>query len=361
MTPHRLLAGPVGRRLCLELVEPRGLEQPAVRDAWNGVGAATEGVALFFMTDAEGWWARRQAERQARAEMARRRDVATRSMADGSAAAALARAVEGVLAAPDVDLSAPALMFAFRQVMGMAMFYQGPDPTDTVAADAAVVTALEPMADLLQVSDVLASWDAATSHQFLVDFSEHPPQRPEVFAAKATEPVIGPWWSAPVTGSVRTYGDLPGFGPSIMSLEEDDLDWRAAMVTELDPSGDVYVIDSAESWRGLAQRYPLGLGQERSADMSTTWGAWSGWAGGWTVPDWRAVAQEWDAVRMTVSGYLEVAGRAIELSDGSATFAAGWSPGETHWLRVLPPAIGDPVRWVRVEGDRDDHWEPVGA
>ena len=70
------------------------------------------------------------------------------------------------------------------------------------------------------------------------------------------------------------------------------------------------------------------------------------------VPDWPEVAQEYDAVHLTVSGYLTTAGRAVPVSDGVASVLAGWGPDETWWLTDVRGDGGGEARaqgWVRRE------------
>jgi hypothetical protein len=64
------------------------------------------------------------------------------------------------------------------------------------------------------------------------------------------------------------------------------------------------------------------------------------------------VAAHYDAVHLTVGGYLTTAGRALSVSGSAATMLAGWDPDETYWLAdVLEPA-GAPARWVESDSER---------
>ncbi len=59
----------------------------------------------------------------------------------------------------------------------------------------------------------------------------------------------------------------------------------------------------------------------------------TGRAGTWLIPDWSAVAADWDAVHVSVAGYLTTATRALPVADGTAaTMLAGWNPDQTWWL-----------------------------
>ena len=76
----------------------------------------------------------------------------------------------------------------------------------------------------------------------------------------------------------------------------------------------------------------------------------TGWAGPWTIPDFAAVAADYDAIHLTVGGYLTTAGRALVLGDdgaaGARTMLAGWNPDETYWLADVLTSAGPPERWV---------------
>jgi hypothetical protein len=55
----------------------------------------------------------------------------------------------------------------------------------------------------------------------------------------------------------------------------------------------------------------------------------TGWTGRWLIPDYAAVADDWDAVHLTVAGYLTTAGIAIP-AGGARTMLAGWDPDASH-------------------------------
>ncbi len=73
-------------------------------------------------------------------------------------------------------------------------------------------------------------------------------------------------------------------------------------------------------------------------------------------PDYTAVAADYDAIHLTVLGYLTTAGRDLPAGD-ARTMLAGWDPDTTYWLTdCLAPAgpatcweqLDDhPVRWIR--------------
>ncbi len=71
------------------------------------------------------------------------------------------------------------------------------------------------------------------------------------------------------------------------------------------------------------------------------------------------MATDWDAVHVSVRGYLTTATRALPLADGeAATVLAGWDPDQTWWLNdVLVATSVEPQWWHRA----DDTESPTSA
>ena len=67
------------------------------------------------------------------------------------------------------------------------------------------------------------------------------------------------------------------------------------------------------------------------------------------IPDWQAMAADWDGVHLTISGYLAAATTLIDVSDGTASVIAGWGPDATVWLTGRPAIMGAPVEWRRYQ------------
>ncbi len=70
----------------------------------------------------------------------------------------------------------------------------------------------------------------------------------------------------------------------------------------------------------------------------------TGWADSWLIPDWADVAADFDAVHLTVAGYLTTAGRIMRVAR-EATLLAGWNPDETYWLNDVLRESGPATRW----------------
>jgi hypothetical protein len=81
----------------------------------------------------------------------------------------------------------------------------------------------------------------------------------------------------------------------------------------------------------------------------------TGRAATWLIPDYPKVAADYDAIHLSVGGYLTTAGRAVVVEpDSAATVLAGWGPDETYWLADVLEVAGPAVTWRSRDG------EPLG-
>lgn len=162
--------------------------------------------------------------------------------------------------------------------------------------------------------------------------------------------VSGTWWSTPPTLST-SRADLSGI-PQGLYLIEDSLGWDRATVSQLtsQPSR-IYEIDSPQAWIELCRSYPIDV----TYVMAGTWYQTTGSKGPWVIPNWTAVATDYDAVHLTGAAYLEAAGRVLEVTDSQKTMIAGWAPDVTYWLTSFQ--AGMPHRYKL---DRDaDYWVEI--
>ena len=167
----------------------------------------------------------------------------------------------------------------------------------------------------------LQAWRAET-----LDDEHRAANRP----ADLSAPWGGHWWSTPaLAGLTRSTRSLPVAGPVGLALVEDRMGWTSATVEDLSPQPDVrvYEIDGPIAWTELVGRYPLTVTNSRRHD----WWKITRRAGDWLLPDYHAVAVDYDAVHLSVYGYLSSAGRALDVG-GATSVLAGWDPDATWWL-----------------------------
>lgn len=173
--------------------------------------------------------------------------------------------------------------------------------------------------------------------------------RPEDPAASYS----GHWWSSPAHSRlpVTTRG-LRGLGAVGLALVEDGLGWQSARCWPVAPADGarVYEVCSPGQWAELVDRYPLDVSKSRRHD----WWRATGRAGRWLIPDYAAAAADWDAVHVSVAGYLTTAGIAIPAGDGACTMLAGWDPDATWWLNDVLSLTSPPEDW------REDDQAPFG-
>jgi hypothetical protein len=334
--PESLLAGPRGRRLCWALVPDVG-GSGQVRDypAWQQVlsyslaadpaDLASELAAAVDQTD----WAA--------------------FMADMS----------------DLDLVEP-----LAESVTSAMFWQEPDLEDQALAHPEVADTLRPVAQavtgapaarwwsggldpaaqqyvesllgkgegppLSGASSRLAGWRAAADEEERSAAELPADPRPRT-AATGSPALPGPsWptqpgcWPALARSSSSRWKNWPGWAEVRCWPVASD---RPARIRE---------ITGPDDWVALVARYPLEVTKSRRHD----WWRVTGWAGPWLMPDYAAAAADYEAIHLTVGGYLTTAGRALAVNDARCLLA-GWDPDKTYWLADVLAGAGPPVRWIR--------------
>jgi hypothetical protein len=89
----------------------------------------------------------------------------------------------------------------------------------------------------------------------------------------------------------------------------------------------------------------------------------TGRIGTWHIPDWRALADDWDAVHVSAAGYLTTATRALPVADDApATVLAGCNPDQTWWLTdVLATTTPHPASWHKPDDPSGRYlaWRPA--
>lgn len=371
MTADALLAGPRGRGLVIALLRNSDVYRLIMRADHAGSGGRSAAFSMLSVGAVDGLSGMRVAR-----EMRRARKRAQQEFEAPVAADELARAVE--VAIPDARLTEPALIDALAHTVGAAKAYQPPDASEALIAAPQVIEALRPLAEQVIALPLAQRWTApAASEQWLVT---RPERAAGVDAGLAPEEVLeawllevadeesrarrerargqrvgGTWWSFPPHPLARTTGAQADLGPTGLYAEEDSSGGDDAVVTPVGPvPASTYEISGIAAWAELCARFPLDVTESRSM----VWDEALGGEGPWVIPDWRAVAVEYDAVHLTVAGYLEGATRRIEVPGVGLSGIAGFDPDLTVWLTRHPAATGDAEAWSH--GDTTG-WRSIGT
>jgi len=335
-----LLEGPRGRRLCLELAREA---DPELHGLVFWAALAATGPSSSVVVFGPG-------SEEPRPEVSPE-DVAARLLA----------------VVPPLDEAR--LLAALGRAVDAARYWQEPDGEDLLAAHPAVRAALLPLAALV-LADPAAAWleQPVAAEQWAIAWDPAGPAAPPggedarariagwraaalegEERARRERPAdpganwSGEWWSTPPSQLVRSTRALGVSGPAGLHLVEDSLGWTRALATPLRGAGRVLELGSAADWAALCRAHPLEVTASRRHDWFRT----TGRTGEWVIPDWAAVAEEWDAVHLTAAAYLRVTGRAIPVDERRASVVAGWAPDETFWLADLVRPVGTPVEWRR--------------
>jgi hypothetical protein len=272
-----------------------------------------------------------------------------------------------------------ALLPQLGEAVSSAMYWQPPDEVDEALAAPLLHEVLLPVATSLLESPAARWWSCplVLEGQQYVEWlgpAGSPPQlvgtrrRLEAWRASTIEddrsapsrpqdpaaPWTGSWWSTPrLHGVVSTTSVLESFGAVGLLLIEDHPGAYEASCWPLRAirAPRIYEVAGAADWVRLVERFPLDVSLARRHD----WYKVTGRAGDWLIPDWAGVSSSFDAIHLTVIGYLASAGRSLAVGD-AASVLAGWNPDETFWLADVLDVHGEPRRWRR---ESDDSWAPL--
>ena len=212
---------------------------------------------------------------------------------------------------------------AMNETVGHARYWQEPDDQDAIAADPAVTAALHRIAAVIATAPATAWWTSGVDmtalrctrwalegtpaspsltgsadrlsrwrQETLADEMEAAKNRP----ADPSAPYSGSWWSTPPGGLVSTARPLSEVGSAELAWHEDSMGLTDASVWYLETVGPprVWEIHRAQAWVDLVESYPLNVTHSRRHDWYRT----TGEAGAWRIPDWSAVAVDWDGVHV---------------------------------------------------------------
>lgn len=283
-------------------------------------------------------------------------------------------------------LSERDVLASIGESVDSAMYWQPPHAEDVTLADSRVAEALGPAAEALAGHPVLSLldrpllagpgklWHPAAHIDWVYDDlpgRRTPPELSRVDSqgrdklerwrrrvdedvrrSRADRPrdvranYGGEWWVPPVLVGLLATTPLPGAdvlapggalgAPLLLSGIEDSFGLEAGTVAlfDLEPEAEpsVYEVDSPDAWAGLVEEFPLDVTPARRHEYFQV----TGLDVAWFMPDWQQVAGQYDAVHVTVGGYLTTATRALrldpELGADAHTMLAGWGPDQTYWF-----------------------------
>lgn len=350
-----LLAGPRGRRLCIEL---------AAQDdrIWTAVVTASR----FFEVEQGAPYRLMALYGTDPQEEDDTGDDASAVTADETVGG-LVRLLEAL------DLDEPpawALHAALVQSVDWARYWQEPDGIDVLADQHGVRNALVPLAEKVMQTPSAQSWSALRGvEQWVIDWRSPDDPAPllrdpariladwawetrdeEARAAveRPQDPTAnwgGTWWSVPLA-LIHSTGQVP----EGLDLIEDRTGEEQATVIPVRGVGKTYEVRTEYDWTWLCGRFPLEVTASRRHDWYRT----TGRDGRWVIPDWEQVATAFDAVHLTTMAYLSSATRALPVGSATATVLAGWDPGTTIWLTdVVREWEGPRQSWRLAE---DESW-----
>jgi hypothetical protein len=340
-----LLAGPRGRRLCWSLLDLGGY--PGWTRVWAG---AHPGDLTSLLGELD--------------------DCVARTDLDATVTQA----------------SELALLAALAEPVGRAAYWQEPDDVDRALTDPRARDALRPVARAVTAAPAAQWWPSpiARDRQQYAEWIDEHDFSPRLAGAAAelaawhaataqdeqsardrpddpAAPWTGHWWSAPLLSRLpSTTRSVAGLGAVRLALVEDSLGWREARCWPVALRSDTlrsgvrsYEIAGPRQWTDLVGRYPLEVSRSRRHD----WWRVSGWAGPWLIPDFAAVARDYDAVHLSAAAYLTTAGRALAVG-GARTMLAGWDPDQSYWLTDILTLAGSAVTWLKTD-EGQPGWIPA--
>jgi hypothetical protein len=359
--PGALLIGPRGRRLCLDIVGSaiEGDSSQAADEYRLAVGYASydldpgRGTSRVMLSFSAG---QPVTPHPSPADVARLLDVL-----------------------PLVEPDEPMLLRALAAAVDFARYWQEPDGEDVLAAAPEMREALARVAARVAQSPLASWWTTRLdrTNQWTVTFMDGPSpptavagtsgaflahwhSRTAEYEARArrerpSDPRAswsGTWWSTPPAELTQTTRSLGELGPVGLRLVEDAFNWDRATTKQVSAYSDVtvYEVEGPEAWAELCRRYPFEVTASRRHDWYRT----TGLDARWVIPDWAGVAEDFDAVHVTVLGYLTTAGRAVAVAENAYTVLAGWNPDQTYWLTDTTVPVSIEQSWRR--NDNDDAW-----
>ncbi|MCS6576933.1 hypothetical protein [Curtobacterium poinsettiae] len=342
-----LLAHPRGRRFCLELVS-------GVQDS-DDPAAVQLGHLLFW------------ADYHLGVERGDDRTLFGIGAAIEPEPAPDVAAVASALAAvPLPSVGEDDVVVALESAADSALWWQQPDALDALLARTELQAALRRLARWAVDSPVVRRLFDPQGGAWTVEFDQdEQPRRPGAAEALADwsrelrredaegNPGVtsGVWWTTPPWPLAQhTRAPFPSAGPLALWAVEDSFGQERAVVSAVpaDVTARVCTVDGPDDWAALCRRWPLDVTR---TTRRNDWALATGRQGDWVLPDWSAVATEFDVVHLTVAGWFRTSGLAVRVDDDRASVVAGWTPDSAYRLTDRgagdDAVTGDPETWSR--------------
>jgi hypothetical protein len=177
------------------------------------------------------------------------------------------------------------------------------------------------------------------------------------------------WWVTPGGDRISdtTFGPV-GSALAVKPVCHDDWIVNKANVqvwkVTIPMDANIYEVHTPQDWIHLVERFP----KLRTNPDTANWLRWTGCSGPWLVPDWKAVAEQFDGVHVSIGGHLSTAYTAWPIGD-HFTILSGWHPDSTFWIGRSPQVVGErldtgeeyrPPTWKRLNYlPRNQFGEPI--
>lgn len=161
----------------------------------------------------------------------------------------------------------------------------------------------------------------------------------------AGDPPREDWLAVPLRrdGPLATTGDLGRAAAVGLVIREDGPLWDEDLVRTLTPPPicpKVLEVRTPADWLRLVEAWPEAASKATAEILARH----TGLDGRWLVPRWNAVAEQWDAVHLSIGAWARSAGVVQPVGEGSAwTMCAGWDPDATFWLTAQPTVASEQV------------------
>ncbi|MBE7191438.1 MAG: hypothetical protein INR66_03015 [Gordonia polyisoprenivorans] len=280
---------------------------------------------------------------------------------------------ERVAGLPESDV-----LEALGATVDSARYWQQPDGADVVLTEPQIIDALRPIAQAVLRSPFTQWWDhpVALNDQRVLGYARPNESLPESTlpyraaaagldelhdhvestearfrARRQQDPemrVSNEWWSIPLPSyALETTRAHPAVGAVQLAAEEDTSIGEHARLwpVRIASHPRVFEIFAPDDWARLVVAHPIEVTESKRSDWFNTTGEYRRWF----IPDWVSVARDYDAVHLSVIGYLTTAGMTIPINGSDdATLLAGWNPDATWWLNLSFVDIEDhPTTWTR--------------